>query len=91
MNAQLVSTDEAAEYLGLSPYVLQKDRCSSSPSIPVIYVRSRTPRYAIADLKRYVESNRLGPDLTDDLDVFDAEEGEDFDDELLDTELPEDH
>ena len=83
MSPQLLSTDEAAEYLRLSPYVLQRDRCSSTPSIPVIYVRPRTPRYAVADLERYLESKRLGPDLEDDLDAFDADEDEDLEDSLF--------
>ena len=87
MNTQLLSTDEAAEYLGLSPYVLQRDRCSPNPTIPVIYVRSRTPRYATSDLEQYLESHRIGPEFDDDIAALDVEEFDDLDEDAEEDEL----
>ena len=81
MNQQLLSTDEAADYLGLSPYVLQRDRVSPHPTIPVIYVRPRTPRYLKADLDHYLEERRLGVDIEDDLEALEEDEEGLFEDE----------
>jgi hypothetical protein len=87
MNQQLLSTDEAADYLGLSPYVLQRDRCDPHPTIPVIYVRPRTPRYSVADLDHYLEERRLGSGVEDDLEFLDEDQEDALQDEHDEEEI----
>lgn len=55
MSKQLLTTQEAADYLGVSRYFLERDR-SEGPSVPVIYVGHRSPRYRTADLERYLDA-----------------------------------
>ncbi|MFQ3291570.1 helix-turn-helix transcriptional regulator [Reinekea sp.] len=55
MNTQLLTTKQAAEYLGLSAAFLEKDRWAGA-KVPFVKLGSRSIRYRIADLETYIES-----------------------------------
>lgn len=55
MNAPLLNTKKAAEYLGVSASFLEKDRWAGS-RVPFVRVGSRSIRYRIEDLQKFVES-----------------------------------
>ena len=50
---QLLNTKEAAQYLSVSKAFLERDRWAGA-RIPFIKVGSRTVRYRLEDLERYV-------------------------------------
>lgn len=54
MNQQLLTTKEAARYLGVSKAFLERDRWAGA-RIPFIKVGNRAVRYRLGDLMRYVE------------------------------------
>ncbi len=51
----LMTTQEAAEYLGVSRYFLERDRVEG-PTVPVVYVGHRSPRYRQQDLDKFIQS-----------------------------------
>ncbi len=84
----LITTQEAAEYLGVSRYFLERDRVEG-PNIPVIYVGQRSPRYRVQDLDRFIRSKSShNPDDSEEDDEWDhgipleLDEHEDVADEL---------
>ena len=58
MDDQLVTTQEAADILCVSKAFLERDRWAG-PQIPYIQIGSRSVRYRIADLARYIEKRRM--------------------------------
>lgn len=55
MNATLVNTKQAAQYLGVSKAFLERDRWAGA-KVPFIKVGSRAVRYRVSDLDAYLES-----------------------------------
>lgn len=51
----LLTTKEAAAYLGMSPAFLERDRWAGA-KIPYVVIGTRTIRYRQRDLARYVAS-----------------------------------
>ena len=56
MKQQLLTTKEAARYLGVSKAFLERDRWAGA-RIPFIKVGNRAVRYRLDDLMTYVESD----------------------------------
>lgn len=54
MHSQLLTTAQAAAYLGVSKAFLERDRCYEA-RIPHVKVGSRAVRYRLADLENYIE------------------------------------
>jgi len=54
MTERLLTTAEAAEFLGVSKAFLERDRWAGA-RIPFIKVGSRTVRYRLSDLNDYIE------------------------------------
>ena len=54
---QLLNTQQAAEFLGVSVAFLERDRWAGA-RVPFIKVGSRAVRYHLKDLEYYVESCR---------------------------------
>lgn len=57
MQTQLLTTQQAAEYLGVSVAFLERDRWAGA-RVPFIKVGSRAVRYQLNDLEQYVQSCR---------------------------------
>ena len=57
MQTQLLNTQQAAEFLGVSIAFLERDRWAGA-RVPFIKVGSRAVRYQLNDLERYIESCR---------------------------------
>lgn len=55
MNQSLLTTKEAASFLGVSKAFLERDRWAGA-RIPFIKVGSRAVRYRSSDLDAYIES-----------------------------------
>ncbi len=55
MNKRLLTTQEAAKYLGVSKAFLERDRCEGA-RVPFVQVGSRAIRYDIKALDIYVNS-----------------------------------
>lgn len=55
MKKPLLTTKEAADYLGLSKAFLERDRWAGA-RIPFIRVGSRAVRYRLQDLDDYIEA-----------------------------------
>lgn len=55
MNQPLLTTKEAAKYLGLSKAFLERDRWAGA-SIPFLRVGARAVRYRVSDLERFLNS-----------------------------------
>lgn len=55
MQDQLLNTQEAARYLGMSEAFLERDRWAGA-RIPFIKVGSRAVRYRLSDLDSYIAS-----------------------------------
>ena len=54
MNQNLLTTAEAAEFLGVSKAFLERDRWAGA-RVPFIKVGSRAVRYRLSDLNDYIE------------------------------------
>ncbi|MFZ5621441.1 MAG: helix-turn-helix transcriptional regulator [Pseudomonadota bacterium] len=54
MNPKLLTTNQAASYLGVSKAFLERDRWAGA-RIPFIKVGTRAVRYRLADLENYLE------------------------------------
>jgi excisionase family DNA binding protein len=57
MSDRLLTTKEAAHFLGVSAAFLERDRWANA-DIPYVRVGSRTVRYRLSELEAYVNSNR---------------------------------
>jgi predicted DNA-binding transcriptional regulator AlpA len=57
MQTQLLNTQQAAEYLGVSVAFLERDRWAGA-RVPFIKIGSRAVRYQLNDLEQYVQSCR---------------------------------
>jgi len=57
---QLLNTQQAAEFLGVSVAFLERDRWAGA-RVPFIKVGSRAVRYKQSDLDQYIESCRQRP------------------------------
>ncbi len=55
MTAHLVTTQEAASFLGVSKAFLERDRWAGA-RIPFIKIGSRAVRYRQSDLETYIEN-----------------------------------
>lgn len=51
--AGLIDQVEAAQYLGLKPKTLAKDRCTREIGIPFVKI-GRSARYRLSDLEKFV-------------------------------------
>lgn len=61
----LLTTKEAARYLGMSDAFLERDRWSGDSKIPFTRVGSRAVRYRLSDLDTYLASRiRKSPDAS---------------------------
>jgi len=60
MAERLLTTKEAASFLGVSPAFLERDRWANVV-VPYVRVGSRTVRYQLTELEAYVNSNRRRP------------------------------
>jgi len=58
MDDELITTKEAAEFLGVSAAFLQRDRTDET-EIPYVKVGSRAIRYKISDLNNYIDDRRF--------------------------------
>jgi len=56
-NTELLSSAEAARYLGIQPHTLSVWRCEKRYQLPYLKIGSRV-FYAKADLDRWLESRR---------------------------------
>jgi predicted DNA-binding transcriptional regulator AlpA len=67
MQTQLLNTQQAAEFLGVSVAFLERDRWAGA-RVPYIKVGSRAVRYQQSDLEQYIQSCRrlsVGGDQND--------------------------
>jgi len=55
-NKKLLSTKEAANYLGISVSTLEQSRINGNLGIPFVKLGSRAVRYRMEDLERYLSS-----------------------------------
>jgi len=55
MQSNLLTTKQAAEYLGVSCAFLERDRWAGA-QVPFVRVGSRAVRYRLQDLDTYIES-----------------------------------
>ena len=55
MQTQLLKTQQAADYLGLSKAFLERDRWAGA-KVPFIKIGVRAVRYRLEDLQAYIES-----------------------------------
>lgn len=55
MDQALLTTEQAARYLGVSKAFLERDRWAGA-RIPFLKIGSRAVRYRISDLETYLES-----------------------------------
>lgn len=58
MQSHLLNTKKAAEYLGVKPGFLEKDRHYGA-KIPFVRLGARTIRYRQEDLEQFVASNAM--------------------------------
>jgi excisionase family DNA binding protein len=57
MQTQLLTTEQAAEYLGVSVAFLERDRWAGA-RVPFIKIGARAVRYRLGDLEQYILSCR---------------------------------
>lgn len=57
---KLLTTEEAAEFLGMSPQFLERDRWKGA-TIPFVRVGNRSIRYRFEDLENYLLSRVVEP------------------------------
>lgn len=55
MQSQLLTTQQAARHLNVSSAFLERDRWAGA-RIPFVKIGSRSIRYRVSDLERYLES-----------------------------------
>ena len=58
MDDELITTKEAAEFLGVSAAFLQRDRTDET-EIPYVKVGRRAIRYKLSDLHSYIDDRRF--------------------------------
>jgi excisionase family DNA binding protein len=57
--SDLISRDEAAQYLGVSPKTLATWACTKRYALPVVKL-GRAVKYRVADLEKFIESRTVG-------------------------------
>lgn len=57
--SDLMSRDEAAQYLGVSPKTLATWACTKRYTLPVVKL-GRAVKYRVADLEKFIESRTVG-------------------------------
>jgi excisionase family DNA binding protein len=57
MDDRLLTTKEAARFLGVSAAFLERDRWADA-NIPYVRIGSRAVRYQLSELEAYLNSNR---------------------------------
>lgn len=57
---ELLTTAQAANYLGMSTAFLERDRWAGA-KVPFVRVGSRAVRYLKSDLDEYIKSRRVEP------------------------------
>lgn len=57
--SDLLSRDEAAQYLGVSPKTLATWHCRGRYALPVVKL-GRSVKYRVADLEKFIESRTVG-------------------------------
>jgi excisionase family DNA binding protein len=57
--SDLLSREEAAEYLGVSPKTLATWACTKRYPLPVVKL-GRAVKYRVADLEKFIESRTVG-------------------------------
>lgn len=57
--SDLMSRDEAAAYLGISPKTLATWACTKRYPLPVVKI-GRAAKYRVADLEKFIESRTVG-------------------------------
>lgn len=60
MQEHLLTTQEAAQFLGVSKAFLERDRWSGA-RVPYVKVGSRAVRYRLGELEHYIQSRTLRP------------------------------
>jgi predicted DNA-binding transcriptional regulator AlpA len=60
MTDRLLTTKDAAAFLGVSAAFLERDRWANV-EVPYVRVGSRAVRYQLSELEAYVNSNRRRP------------------------------
>ena len=63
MQSELLTTQEAANYLGISRAFLVRDRWAGA-KVPYIQVGSRAVRYRKVDLDKFIDERTCGPEDT---------------------------
>jgi hypothetical protein len=56
----LVSTEEAAEFLNLTPFTLRRWRMGGRAELPYVALSKTRVKYRVGDLLAFVESRRVG-------------------------------
>jgi excisionase family DNA binding protein len=56
----LLTTAEAADYLGITTGTLEQWRSAGRHNVPFIRLGSRTVRYRVSDLEKWLESRLVG-------------------------------
>lgn len=57
--SDLLSREEAAEYLGVSPKTLATWACTKRYPLPVVKL-GRAVKYRVADLEKFIEARTVG-------------------------------
>lgn len=57
--SDLLSREEAAEYLGVSPKTLATWACTKRYPLPLVKL-GRAVKYRVADLEKFIESRTVG-------------------------------
>jgi predicted site-specific integrase-resolvase len=55
----LLTTEQAAKFLQISPSCLERYRSTGEVRIPVVHVGSRLRRYKLSDLQRFAEQHTI--------------------------------
>ena len=63
--SQLLTRDQAAEYLGVKPQTLATWLCRRRCGLPVVRV-GRLVRYRLSDLEAFLDSRTVGTESADD-------------------------
>lgn len=69
MQDKLLTTEQAAQYLGVSKAFLERDRWAGA-RIPFIKIGTRSIRYRLSDLEAYVEASIRTNTCEEQLELF---------------------
>ena len=53
----LLTTNQVAELLGISPLTIHRRRCAGNPVLPAVEVLPRRPRYRLRDVLKLIEQS----------------------------------